>query len=138
MKLLTEVVRTSRSIIHLDLSWNSIVPLHMKGLLEILAKNRRLQYLNLSWNSIIDQNSSEKQQDKILNYLSRLIKFNMKLGHVDLTCTGLTKYVIYELGRTFARSRALLAVHLSGNPGLSDDNKTYLNKRIKCRPNEDM
>ena len=74
----------------------------------------------------------------MLNCLSRIIKFNTKLVHCDLTCTGLTTHVVYELGRAIRRSVSLLAIHLSGNPGLTDENKVYLHNRIKARPHEDM
>jgi hypothetical protein len=62
----------------------------------------------------------------------------MKLVHIDLTCTGLTDHVVYELGRAIRRSVSLMAIHLSGNPGLSTENKEYLHKRIHARPHEDM
>jgi hypothetical protein len=58
VQVLGEVIRTNRTLTHLDISWNAITPMKMEKLLFILSKNRRLQYLNLSWNSIIDQNSS--------------------------------------------------------------------------------
>ena len=32
----------------------------------------------------------------------------------------------------------MLVVHLSDNPGLSDENLDYLPQRIKCRPAEDI
>ena len=54
--------------------------------------------------------------------LGRLIKFNPKFIHFDLTSTGLNKFLIFELGKMLKRSRSLLAIHLSENPGLSEEN----------------
>jgi hypothetical protein len=36
------------------------------------------------------------------------------------------------------RAGSLLSIHLSGNPGLTEENREYLVKRIRCRPNEDL
>lgn len=35
------------------------------------------------------------------------------------------------------RAASLLAIHLTGNPGL-DESSDYLDKRLKCRPKEDI
>jgi hypothetical protein len=55
IELLGNIVKTSRSITYLDISWNDIPAYQMQRLLEVLSKNRRIQYLNLSWNSIIHE-----------------------------------------------------------------------------------
>ena len=57
---------------------------------------------------------------------------------MDLSGTGLSSRIIYELGKCLRRSRAIVCIHLSGNPGTSDENRLYLNERIHCRKNEDM
>ena len=50
---LCHVVKTQKSLISLDISWNQLMPQQMKPLLEILQKNRRLLNINLSWNNIM-------------------------------------------------------------------------------------
>jgi hypothetical protein len=46
--------------------------------------------------------------------------------------------MVNALGRQMKRSRSLLAIHLSGNPGLDEENSAYLRKRIVSRPNEEI
>ena len=46
--------------------------------------------------------------------------------------------MIREVGTSLRRAASLLVLHLSGNPGLSNEMRLYLHQRIKCRPNEDM
>jgi hypothetical protein len=58
--------------------------------------------------------------------------------HLDLTCTGLSNLIIRELGSCLRRAGSLLSIHLSGNPGLTEENCEYLANRIKCRPREDI
>jgi hypothetical protein len=70
--------------------------------------------------------------------LGSLIKFNPKFIHFDLTSTGLNKFLIFELGKMLKRSRSLLAIHMSENPGLSEENVSYLRRRIVARPNENI
>jgi hypothetical protein len=73
-----------------------------------------------------------------LELIGKQIKFNPNLTHLDLSSTGLTSQIIHGLGKTLRRSRSLLSVHLSENPGLTAENKRYITKRIKARPNEDI
>ena len=61
-----------------------------------------------------------------MELLGKQIKFNPNLAHLDLSSTGLTKYIIHGLGKTLRRSRSLLAIHLSENPGLTNENKAYI------------
>ena len=70
--------------------------------------------------------------------LGKIIKHSRTLQHMNLSGTGLSAQVIYEMGTILRRSRAILSLHLSGNPGLSQENMEYLHKRIRCRPNEDV
>ena len=51
---------------------------------------------------------------------------------MDLSGTGLNHKIVYELGKCLRRARAVCAIHLSGNPGASDENRLYLNQRIHC------
>jgi len=67
-----------------------------------------------------------------------MIKHSRSLYHIDLTATGLTEFMIHEMGTYLKRSRSLLVIHLSGNTGLSDPNLEYLYKRTISRPREDV
>lgn len=51
---------------------------------------------------------------------------------------GLTSLIIKELGTHLRRARSLLGIHLSGNPGLTEENQGALCERVRCRPNEDI
>jgi hypothetical protein len=46
--------------------------------------------------------------------------------HLDLTSTSLSRYVIREVGTSLRRAASLLVLHLSGNPGLSNEMRLYL------------
>ena len=46
------LVRESRDLVELDISWNSLSPAIMSRFFEVLSKNRRLENLNLSGNHI--------------------------------------------------------------------------------------
>ena len=48
----------------------------------------------------------------------------------------MTTFVIQGLSNALRRTQSLIALHLSGNPGMSDDTKDAFAKRIICRPNE--
>jgi Ran GTPase-activating protein (RanGAP) involved in mRNA processing and transport len=60
-EILGDVLRFARSITHLDISWNAMVPATMLPLVEILSKNRRLRYLNLAWNGLVDIGETEER-----------------------------------------------------------------------------
>lgn len=73
-----------------------------------------------------------------MDLLGGTIKHNKNLIHFDLTCTGLTIHIIKELGNVLRRAGSLLAIHLSGNAGVTEENHDYLVKRVRCRANEDI
>ena len=51
--------------------------------------------------------------------LTKFIKYNKNLLHLDLTCTGLTDQMIRTIGTALKRARSILSLHLSGNPGVT-------------------
>ena len=55
----------------------------------------------------------------LLDNLSRFIKYNKHLIHLDLSYTRLDEMMITALGTALRRAKSLIAVHLSGNPGAS-------------------
>jgi hypothetical protein len=58
--------------------------------------------------------------------------------HLDLTSSGLTELIIYEITKSMRRAKSLLAIHLSGNPGLTYKNQDFIFERLKLRPVEEM
>lgn len=83
-----------------------------------MADNRILQNINLSWNNLCDSKQSEKEQSEVATWLGAIIKYNPALYHLDLTSTGLTHLVVFQLGTAIRRAKLLLSIHLSDNPGL--------------------
>ena len=81
---------------------------------------------------------SEDQQLKVSTLLGNLIKYNKNLIHIDLTACGLTELMMRELGTHIRRSGSLLAIHLTGNVGLTAETAQYLSQRIRCRPVENI
>ena len=89
-------------------------------------------------------------EEETMLMLGKMIKHSKTLQLLNLTGTGLNSAVIFEMGSFMRRSRSLLSIHLSANPGIYGkppeeaeldpelDNLNYLGKRIKCRPNEDI
>lgn len=77
----------------------------MKPLLEILKKNRRLTSLNLAWNNIMDV-YAEDEEDVIV-MLGKIIKHSRTMQHLNLSGTGLSDQVIYEMGTFMRRSRSI-------------------------------
>lgn len=71
---------------------------------------------------------------KVVENLTMLIKRNKRLQHVNLTNTGLTEYMILQIGRSLRRAKSLLSIHLCQNPGSTPRAKEYLLQRIRCMP----
>jgi len=72
----------------------------------------------------------------IVQQLSKFIKYNKNLLHLDLSSTGLTENMLWQLGTALRRAKSLLAIHLSDNPGVTKVAKEYLFSRIRCKPLE--
>ena len=71
--------------------------------------------------------------EEVNQMLGKIIKHSKTMIHMNLTGCGLSKEVIHEIGTCPRRSRSLLVIHLSGNPGLTDSNFDYLPRRVRCR-----
>jgi len=66
--------------------------------------------------------------------LTRFIKYNRNLPHLDLSYTGLNELVLRTIGVSLRRWKSILALYLSGNLGVTKDLKEYLHARIRCKP----
>ena len=73
----------------------------------------------------------------LIQSLKDLIKKNKNLQHLNLTKVGLSEYMVCELSETLKKSKSLISLHLCGNggrKGISDETKSYLRERIRCKP----
>lgn len=66
--------------------------------------------------------------------LVAFVKYNQALQHFNLSNTGISEEVIKSVGISLDKSRGLVSIHLSNNPGITERVKEFLYKRIKCRP----
>ena len=62
----------------------------------------------------------------LLDNLLRIIKYNHHLIHLDLSYTRLDEMMILQLGTALRRSKSLVAVHFTGNPGVTEKTSSYL------------
>ena len=62
--------------------------------------------------------------------LAKFITGNRSLLHLDLSDTGLTQLILVRLGNAINASPSLLAIHLSGNPGVLDEPVKKLASKI--------
>ena len=69
----------------------------------------------------------------IYTNMQRFIKKNKNLLHLDLSQTNLTEYMLWKIGSSLSRGRTIVAVHFSGNPGVTPSVKAQLFNRIRCK-----
>ena len=82
---------------------------------------------------MIKKAGEDYDYDTILN-ICKFIKYNPKLIHFDISKTGLSKDQIREIGPALRRAKSLLALHASGNPGVTQDVTEELFQRVHCQP----
>lgn len=59
------------------------------------------------------------------------------MQHIDLTSTNLPSQVIIHLCNRLRKSRSILSMHLTDNPGLSNqDLEQTISAILKCKPKE--
>ena len=77
--------------------------------------------------------SSEHNQ-MIVVLLTEAMKKNRKLQHLDLTSTNLPSQVIIYLCERLRKSRSILSVHFTNNPGLYEPNlEQTVRQLLKCK-----
>lgn len=79
-----------------------------------------------------------KFRGDLVNKMSRLIKYNKNLIHLDLSYTGLDDTAVRALGVALRRAKSIVSMHLSGNPGVKPKVKKYLFKRLQCKTKIDQ
>ena len=74
-----------------------------------------------------------KHNSQIARNMERFVKRNKNLIYLDLTQTNLTEFMLWRIGRSLPRAKSLVAVHFSGNQGITPAVVHQLYKRIRCR-----
>ena len=81
-----------------------------------------------------DEIIMKEQDENLIENLLKFLKNNNKLIHLDLGNIGLTKNMLKQFGPALRRAKSLIALHLSGNPGIDSELKSILFNRIHCIP----
>jgi len=148
-------IESAMRLEELDISWNKLCPQDFEALLKTLSKNKRLHELNLSWNNIAQNvivnnkmlpaaiadpfEARKRSIDEIgrynnlmTNYLRQFIWINRKLIHVDLSNTNLSEGMIYRLLPAIKKAKTMMSIHLTGNPGATDQLMAFAQKHMPC------
>lgn len=64
--------------------------------------------------------SSSKLNQLVTLLLTKVLKENRRLQHLDLTSTNLPSQVIIHLCNRLRKSRSICSVHFTDNPGLEE------------------
>jgi hypothetical protein len=136
---------------YLNLSWNqlledSIVTRAVEPPAQDKKKKRRKKkekdlFLYTTFDDEKDQTDVftgelSKNATQAIENLCNFIKRNKVLVHADFSHTGLSEKMLWYFGRTLRRSKSIRALHLSGNPGITDRLKAYLSERAHCKVDE--
>ena len=72
------------------------------------------------------------EEKTVGKFLAKFISCNRSLLHLDLSDTGITSLMLVRLGNAINASPSLLAIHLSGNPGVLEDPVQKLAAKINA------
>lgn len=97
----------------LDLHWNSLNGPAAVLALSGLAANSHLRVLDLSWNAL-------GRSPLVSSALSRVVKENSTLQHLDLSNNYLTSSDIDLVAEGLRSNHTILGVHVEGNEGVQD------------------
>ena len=84
--------------------------------------------MNLGYNNIVESSLTSTSPDasnitenqlKVADQLLRFIRYGKRLVHLDLTCTNISEAMFLHMLPGIKKSRSLMAVHFSGNPGVT-------------------
>jgi Ran GTPase-activating protein (RanGAP) involved in mRNA processing and transport len=132
------IIKENRTLKSLNLSWNSIVnpsadkfkfsnvteATRLKDELKIFQQKERrdgaknlaeAMFKNLS--KVVVSKKLPGVEVLTINHLGHFVKHNKKLIHLNLSYMGMCEKSVNEFGPVLRRSKSLLSVHLSGNPG---------------------
>jgi hypothetical protein len=60
------------------------------------------------------------QEKEVVDLLQLMLNKNHNLRHLNLSDTGLSANMILEVSKAIKANNSILAIHLSGNPGLTE------------------
>ena len=135
-----QILSKNRSLKTLNLSMNPILPFSEcrdEGDYGVKTKEERLQesILNLLKSKGLpgeDPLEGNNHTELVLEALSRFIRQNTVLQHLDVMNTGLSERVIIGLVRPLRHAKSLLSAHIGMNPGISAKSKEFLRERLVC------
>ena len=77
----------------------------------------------------------EEAEQYSADLIVRIIKFNKKLMHLDLSHCGLTTLMFNRISNNWNKTMTLVSCHLNGNPFIWDiENKDELVQKLKAKP----
>lgn len=79
-------------------------------------------------------------ENELMKDLGQFMKHNQKLIHVNISHTNLSRGMLLSLGPILRKSRSMLVLHASGNPGIApnrdpgflDEVRATLHERAHC------
>lgn len=113
LTMIMELIEKSVYIKEIALSDIGVLPNKMQELLEVISYNRTLKSIDISNNVLIPLYRKEGDyeldyyEEQTISNLVRLFKYSMKLQHINLANTGLTKNVINGIIRNIKNSRSI-------------------------------
>lgn len=132
--VMLDVLKSNKQLKFLNLSHNNLVthvPSFQKnfgnvGGLETIAEEGAAQDQGANDNrpnrigSNRPTNGLNAQQQELIDCIAKFIRRNKQLIHLNLEDCGLSYPMMKELLPAIKRSRSLQAIHLCGNPGLTE------------------
>ena len=124
-----EVLRSNKKLKYLNLSYNNLVSQSATQTDTQMKYGNTLETIAEEGAGGANQGSSyapssnkrlTNQQAEVVEHISKFIRRNRNLIHVNLEATGLTYEMIKELLVAIKLSRSLQAIHLCGNPGVNE------------------
>lgn len=71
---------------------------------------------------------------RVIYSLNQFIRYNKRLQSLNLSNTGLNGQVIVGIIQSLRHAKGLLCLHLTSNPGLSDQVEQFYRERLSVMP----
>lgn len=121
------IIKEDHFLRNIDISWNELTYFQYMPILEAFAENNLLEEVNLSHNQLFEPGTFQEEDQKIQNLEEKVIKYlktmlinNQRLTHLFLNECGLTFTILDSIVNFIKYSPSLVAVHLSNNPGIQE------------------
>lgn len=72
----------------------------------------------------------------MLEHITRLLKRNKNMQHVNLERTGLSERMILKVARAMKRAKSLVSIHFCSNPGATERCREAVASLIRCMPKQ--